>query len=875
MHNAPAPAHDLQAFDGRDRRFGRGGTAMDRPEPSHPQAQAREAEAQVRACFFQAPDALFIEDEAGRVVDLNDQACTSLGAARDELIGRPMRDFDAGLDAGERHAIDHRLAAGEMVSFESLHRRKDGATFPVEVHAGPIAHGGRRFVLSMARDISERKRAERASEERFSTLVRFSFDVYWETDAQHRFTRQEFGEGLTHAPARGAELGRTRWEVPHVAPDEAAWREHRATLAAHLPFRDFELARPLPGGGRRYVSVSGMPMFDEVGRFIGYRGVGRDITERKRAEAQQLAHVSFLESLDRINRAIQGTSDVGHLLSDVLEAMLEIFACDRAWLLHPCDPDAPSWRAVMEHTRPAFPGAFALGVEQPMEPGIVERFRLACASGGAVLFGPEHGLQVPPDAAARGVRSMMAMALHPKGDHPYLVGLHQCDQVRPWTAHDTRLFEEIGHRLADALTSVLMLRSLREREEELVRHRTHLEELVQARTAELREAKERAEVANRAKSEFLTRMSHELRTPLNAILGYAQLLQMRNDLSPHDRTGVDAIYTSGQHLLTLIVDILDLARIEAGKVELSLGSIELLSFLQGIADIVRVKAEGKGLSFALQMNPELPRRVIADDKRLRQVLINLLGNAVKFTQRGGVSLAVRQVSAEAGSARLRFEVRDTGIGIAPGDLERVFQPFEQAGDEQLRAGGTGLGLAISRQLVGLMGGAIEVDSTPGQGSVFSFELSLLLAQRPAPVAAPRVPVGYDGERRRVLVVDDVAGNRNMLSALVSALGFDVEEAADGQQAFDRVSVRTPDLVLMDAAMPVMDGLAATRKLRADPRWRELPIVIVSAAVSDTDRYRCLEAGASAFIAKPVDRDQLLHALQQWLRVQWRYATGDA
>jgi signal transduction histidine kinase/CheY-like chemotaxis protein len=528
----------------------------------------------------------------------------------------------------------------------------------------------------------------------------------------------------------------------------------------------------------------------------------------------------------------------------------------------------------MESTRPGLPGTFSLGVQRPMEADLAERFRLARAGSGAVLFGPNHGLQVPPDAARQGVRAMMIMALYPKGARPCLVGLYQCVEARSWTEHDRRLFEEIGHRLADALTGVLMLRSLREREEELVRHRAHLEELVEARTAELREAKDRAEVANRAKSEFLTRMSHELRTPLNAILGYAQLLQMRSDLSARDRTGVDAIYTSGQHLLTLIVDILDLARIEAGKVEQSPVSVELPSFVQGIADIMRVKAEDKGLSFALQTTSELPQLVIADDKALRQVLINLLGNAVKFTDRGEVSLAVRRVSGAPGSAHLRFEVRDTGIGLAAEDVDRVFQPFEQAGDVRRRAGGTGLGLAISRQLVRLMGGDIEVDSRPGQGSVFSFELSLPLAQRSSPPAAPRAPLGYHGERRRVLVVDDVAGNRGMLSALVSALGFDVDEAADGLQALDRVQTHPPHIVLMDAAMPGMDGLEATRRLRADPRWRGLPIVIVSAAVSDTDRQRCLEAGASGFIAKPVNRDPLLDALQQWLGVQWRYSTGD-
>ena len=316
-----------------------------------------------------------------------------------------------------------------------------------------------------------RRRTEhalRASDERFRTLVQFSFDVYWETDAQHRFTRQEFSDRLTGAPAPGSEIGKTRWEVPYVEPDEDAWRRHRATLDAYLPFRDFELARPTADGGTRYVSVSGIPVFDESGRFVGYRGVGRHITERKRAEAEHRAHVWFLESMDRINRAMQGTNDLERMMSDVLDAVLEIFACDRAWLLYPCDPDAPSWRAIMEHTRPEFPGAAARGRDLPMSADSAEVARAALDSRSALPAGPGHERQVKPEIAEHfGVRSEMLMALHPKGDRAYLFGLHQCSRARTWTKDEQRLFEEIGHRLADALSSLIAFRSLRESERRL------------------------------------------------------------------------------------------------------------------------------------------------------------------------------------------------------------------------------------------------------------------------------------------------------------------------------------------------------------------------------------------------------------------------
>ncbi|QNM96603.1 ATP-binding protein [Chitinimonas koreensis] len=392
-------------------------------------------------------------------------------------------------------------------------------------------------------------------------------------------------------------------------------------------------------------------------------------------------------------------------------------------------------------------------------------------------------------------------------------------------------------------------------------------ELVAA-NAQLQISNQRLEEANNAKRDFLANMSHELRTPLNAVLGYAQLLQRAPELAESQRHGLKVIEQSGQHLLSLISDLLDLTKIEAGKLELQPETLHLGHFLETVGDIVRLRAEDKGLAFVLRASPSLPV-IVADTRRLRQVLLNLLGNAVKFTDQGQVSLAVSAVTLGDDTARLRFEVRDSGIGIAPEQQQIIFQPFEQVGDRQRRAGGTGLGLSISRRLVALMGGSIEVDSELGQGSRFSFELSVpLSAERNAVAAVPTQRVGgYLGPRRRVLVADDIETNRSLLVDLLRPLGFLVDEAHNGQAALQQIDAAPPDLVVTDLAMPVLGGLPLLQRLNARPGDRP-PVIVVSASATEHDRLACRNAGAHAFLSKPIEYAALLHEIGTSLALEW-------
>ncbi|MCM1983583.1 ATP-binding protein [Lyngbya confervoides] len=417
--------------------------------------------------------------------------------------------------------------------------------------------------------------------------------------------------------------------------------------------------------------------------------------------------------------------------------------------------------------------------------------------------------------------------------------------------------------------------------EQLQRTQQHLQEKIR----ELKVAREISHAANLAKSQFLSNMSHELRTPLNGILGYAQILERSPNLGEREKKGIQVIHSCGHHLLTLISDILDLAKIEARKLDLLPTPVVLTDVIQEIVELFQVRAAQKQIRFEPIVQLGALTQVVVDAKRLRQVLLNLLGNALKFTDAGGITFRVEsleetiQGSAPGSLCTLRFAVEDTGVGIAPEDLPRLFQSFEQVGDRSRQDQGTGLGLVISQKIVEMMGGQIQVQSLPGQGSIFSFEVCLprlLSTSAPTAIASahPAHIVGYEGKTRHILVIDDCRENRVIFQDWLESLGFHVTMAENGPEGLAEIQRQPPDLVILDLAMPVMDGLVCLKQIRQDPKLQDLKILVSSASVSEVDQQRSLAAGGDDFLPKPISSHDLCRQLKQQLKLTWRYAAGD-
>ena len=446
--------------------------------------------------------------------------------------------------------------------------------------------------------------------------------------------------------------------------------------------------------------------------------------------------------------------------------------------------------------------------------------------------------------------------------------------VRVPTPNERHYLAAAASHLAVTLDRVHQLIERHRSERELREYKDHLEETVQQRTAELMQARDAAEAANRAKSVFLANMSHELRTPLNAILGFSRMLSGDTQLTSDQRTSLDIINRSGEHLLKLINDVLEMAKIEAGRLQLETSPFDLGKLVLDVVELMQMRCHEKGLQLLLDQSSTFPRYIRGDEGRLRQVLLNLLSNAVKFTERGGVTLRLG-TSGNPGE-RLIIEVQDTGPGIRTEDHEQLFKPFVQLSEEASRDG-TGLGLAISRQFVEMMGGEIHVDSEPGKGALFRLNLPLESVEereilRGEGGRSGRVIGLAPGQPDyRILIAEDQRENQLLLSRLMSDIGLQARVAENGEACVELFRQWRPDLIWMDRRMPRMDGVEATRRIRQLAGGDKVKIVAVTASVFADQQQELFAAGMDDFVNKPYRFEALYDCLARQLGLRYRYA----
>jgi two-component system sensor histidine kinase/response regulator len=491
----------------------------------------------------------------------------------------------------------------------------------------------------------------------------------------------------------------------------------------------------------------------------------------------------------------------------------------------------------------------------------------------------EQGLLQP-----QGIQSILVVPILMREVFWGFVGFDDCHRPRHWDEGSRAVLMTLASSLGGAIFQQRVEADLKQVNETLERR-------VQARTAKLQQAKELAEAANRAKTTFLANMSHELRSPLNAVLGFTQVmlrnLSANQGMLPHayvlnQRENLSIVYRSGDHLLALINDLLDMAVIEAGQITLWSAPFDLRAMLEALVEMLQLRADQKGLKLVYDCPDQVPQGIYGDERKLRQVLLNLVGNALKFTASGSVTLRIEVANpapemdrpAPPAATELVFSVTDTGMGITPEELQQLFQPFVQARAGQQAQTGAGLGLAICQQFIQLMGGDLTVESTPGVGSSFRFSIPVQAVQikpeRP-PLGARRIIALAPGQPTyRILVADDQWENRQLLRQLLEPIGFKVYEAENGQEAVDLWRRYRPHLIWMDIRMPVMNGYQATRAIKADPAGQATVVIALTASVLEEERANVFQAGCDGFVRKPIQATAITDIMAHHLDIRYLY-----